>query len=381
MKRNYFFILLILLVACKEKYMPNIPRPVNGNLVVEGFINLGTGPTIIQLTRITGLDSAQLFFETGALVEVQSESGSSFPLTEQGLGRYSIDQVPLIVGDRYQLHIATSNGKEYKSDLSEVKITPPIDSLNWSTDGNQVLIFVSTHDDQNQTKYYQWQFEETWVYTAFYRSVFVYQDSSIITRPDNEQIFNCWRSDFSKTISIASSANLTQDLITRFPLTNVSILMTDKLVVRYSILVKQYALSQEWYEWNEKIKKNTEQLGSIFDAQPSGTGGNVHCITDPKEAVVGFVGCTTETDKRIFIDHSEVPGTYNHGYPVTCALDTIPFSPYDAAVFAEIFSNPANIPVDYEYFKGFPVGITYSDTPCTDCNLQGGISIKPDFWQ
>ena len=242
MKRIFYFLFLILSVACKDKYIPNIPRPVNGNLVVEGFINLGTGPTIIQLSRVNGLDSTQILFETGAFVEVQSESSGYFPLTEQGLGRYAINQIAFYPNQRYRLHIVTSNGRDYLSDYSLVNITPPIDSVNWSSDGNQVSIFVSTHDNQNLTKYYQWQFEETWQYNAFYQSQLLYKDSMVIIRPDSLQIFSCWRSDFSQTISIASTSNLTQDLITRFPLTSVSILTTDKFVVRYSILVKQYAL-------------------------------------------------------------------------------------------------------------------------------------------
>jgi hypothetical protein len=372
---------MILSVACKDKYMPNIPKPLNGNLVVEGYINLGTGPTIIQLSRVNGLDSTQILFETGAFVEVQSESSGYFPLTEQGLGRYAVDQISFYPNQRYRLHIVTSNGRDYLSEYSQVNITPAIDSVNWSSDGNQVSIFVSTHDGQNLTKYYQWQFEETWQYTAFYQSQLLYKDSMVIVRPDSLQIFNCWRSDYSQTISIASTQNLTQDLITRFPLTSVSILSTDKFVVRYSILVKQYALSEEWYEWNEKIKKNTEQLGTIFDPQPSGTGGNIHCTTDSTEAVIGFVGCTTETDKRIFIDHLEVPGSYPHGYPVSCGLDTI-LTASGPGYLTSILSNTAHIPVNYVYSPyGNLIGITYSDIPCADCNSQGGSSIKPDFWQ
>jgi len=370
----------MLSVGCREKYIPDIPNSQKGILVVEGFINLGTGPTIIQLTRSAGLDSAYLSFETGARLEVQTEGGASFPLTEQGRGKYTIDQVPLMAGERYRLHILTSNGRNYLSDLSEVNMTPPIDSVNWKMNGDQVAIFVSTHDPQNKTSYYQWQFEETWQYTAMYQSLLTYTGNSVISRPTEEQIFNCWRSDNSNTILISSSADLTEDVISQFPVTEVPVLTTDKLVLRYSILVKQYGLSKDWYEWIQKVKKNTEQLGSLFDPQPSGTGGNIHSVSDPDEMVIGWVGCTTETDKRIFIDHKEVPGSYPHGYPVTCALDTVD---YDSAAIVRALSIPGRLPVEYirSMFSSDIIGITVSSSFCADCNLQGGSSVKPVFWQ
>jgi hypothetical protein len=131
----------------------------------------------------------------------------------------------------------------------------------------------------------------------------------------------------STTISIANTEKLTANVIYQFPLTQIPYNTSDKLIDRYSILVKQYALTRDWYEWNQKIKKNTEQLGSIFDAQPSETGGNIHCVTDPLETVVGFVGCTTETEKRIFIDRTEIPrGIISTGYEF-CVPDTVAPNP------------------------------------------------------
>jgi len=368
-------------MACKEKYMPEISKPDTGFLVVEGFINVGTGPTIIQLTRTAGLDSTHFSFEAGAHVLVETESGMNFPMTESSPGKYIVNQVTPIDGQRYRVHITTKNGRNYLSDLTEVKTTPEIDSVNWTTDGENVSIFVNTHDPNNQTLYYKWQFEETWQYTSYYLSSIKYQDDSISVRTPDEQFFYCYRNDYSKSISLSTSADLSQDIIARYPLTSVSILNTDKLVVRYSILVKQYALTKEWYEWNLKIKKNTEQLGSIFDAQPSGTGGNVHCTTDPSEAVIGYIGSTTEADKRIFIDHTEVPGSYNHGYPASCDSQFVRID--SAEVAKNLRGHPDKLPIEFvrDMKTSEIIGIQISDAICVDCNLQGGSSVKPPFWQ
>ena len=67
-----------------------------------------------------------------------------------GLAHRSDTKIPV--------HILTSNGKEYLSDLSEVKITPPIDSVTGRAGPDMVTIYVSTHDDQKKSIYYQWTF-------------------------------------------------------------------------------------------------------------------------------------------------------------------------------------------------------------------------------
>ena len=65
------------------------------------------------------------------------------------------------------------------------------------------------------------------------------------------------------------------------------------------------------------MKKNTEQTGSLFDPQPSQLSGNIHCLTDPNELVIGYVEITQEQTQRIFISSSEVSDWH---YDPGCAL-------------------------------------------------------------
>src|SRR5664279_5528672 len=106
--RLTWLLLLILFGACKDKYMPNIKYPPTGFLVVEGYINSGKDSTFIYLTRTSGLDSIQIFSESGAQVEVQSEQGASYPLSEQPGGKYAVGQLPIDPAQKYRLHIKLS---------------------------------------------------------------------------------------------------------------------------------------------------------------------------------------------------------------------------------------------------------------------------------
>ncbi|HEY4935633.1 MAG TPA: DUF4249 domain-containing protein, partial [Puia sp.] len=287
--------------------MPHINYPASGFLVVEGFINTGNGPTTITINRSSPLDSIRVIPEPGAQVEVQSEQGASFSLSETGGGNYSIDQIPIDSSQKYRIHIKTSNGKEYLSELSEVKITPAIDTVEWKAGSDLLTIYVSTHDDRNKSIYYEWYYQETWKYHSEYFSSYQYVNREILPRPDGDTLFTCWNYNQSTEINLASSVNLNSDIIYQFPLNTISYFTTNRLNDRYSILVKQIVLTKEWYEWKQNLKKNTEQLGSIFDAQPSETGGNIHNVADPTEQVIGYIGCTSQTENRIFIDRSQIP--------------------------------------------------------------------------
>ena len=113
-------------------------------------------------------------------------------------------------------------------------------------------------------------------------------------------------------IILGSSEMLSSDHI-YFPIMSIPA-ADEKLRVLYSINVKQFSVSQEAYSYLQKLKKNTEEIGSIFAAQPSELSGNIHCTTDPSETAIGFVEVSQEKQKRIFISNNQVPEwNYNDG--------------------------------------------------------------------
>src|ERR1700754_379436 len=105
MKLAPWFLLIIFIAACKDKYNPEIHLPSSGFLVVEGFINTGTGPTTISLSRSAAIDHITEIPEPGAEIEVQSDQGTSYPLSEDTTGSYSIKQLPVDSSLKYRLHI------------------------------------------------------------------------------------------------------------------------------------------------------------------------------------------------------------------------------------------------------------------------------------
>ena len=147
---------------------------------------------------------------------------------------------------------------------------------------------------------------------------------------------------------------------------------SEKLSVLYSINLKQYALSHEDYLFLSKIKKNTEQLGTIFDPQPSELEGNIHCVTNPNELVVGYVDVSEEMVKRVFISNAELPGW---NYQSDCQLQTIDNDPGSIAEFGL-----SQIPVIPVLVVNLQIKkFSASAETCVDCTLSG-TNIRPPFW-
>jgi hypothetical protein len=89
------------------------------------------------------------------------------------------------------------------------------------------------------------------------------------------------------------------------------------------MLLKQYGLSSDAYTFWSQMKKNTEELGSIFDAQPSQINGNIHCTTNPVEPVFGYVSITNIQTKRIYINRTSLPVTIPFVTTALAACSTI----------------------------------------------------------
>src|SRR5215469_11099559 len=320
MKKNFQLVIIcmmmLLFATCKQAYDPQIQANNSKLLVEEGFLNSGQGPTVIRLSRTTDVHDTILKPEIGAQLTVEGDDGNKFSLVENGNGEYKIDQLPLNSNAKYRLDIKTADGKEYASDYSPVRYTPPIDSITWQRENGGVRIYVNAHDPQNATRYYQWKYEETWeIHSAFYNSLkyifdvlnepirveLKYPDQSI-----DSTIYRCWNTLNSSSIILGSTEKLISDVV-YLPVQYIEP-HSEKLSVLYSINLRQYAISHDNYLFLQKMKRNTEQLGTLFDAQPSETSGNIHCLTVPGETVIGYVEVSQEQVKRIFIANSQVPG-------------------------------------------------------------------------
>jgi hypothetical protein len=375
--------LLLSLFGCRKPFDPETIKGFSSALIVEGVIN-PTGVTRIYLSRTLDLDDkVSVKPELKAIVQVVSENNTVQSLAEGANGLYSLAQLSLNSSQKYRLKVKTSDGREYQSDLLTVRNTPPIDSFEWVREPNGVGIYISTHDNQNGTKYYQWDFEENWELRskdeAMYTAVNAVTGGGVrVVARDPKEVplmFTCYKFQRSTNIDIVSTAKLSADVVAKHPIVFIPN-GSEKLDVRYSILIRQYAITFEAFEYLSMMKRNSEQLGSFFDAQPTELIGNIRNINDPKDVAIGFVTIAPVLEKRIFITKADVPGWT---FRLNC-LDIVVKNHPDS--LARYFG-PGNSSIP-QYpgtnSQGAVEQWNGTSAACMDCRIRGGNNDKPSFW-
>ncbi len=379
---------------CKQPYFPPVAKSNLSYLVVDGTILSGPDSTIINLSRTENVtDSAYSPNpETGATVSLAGVNNGTYPLTEITPGKYVIVGLTLSTSQQYHLKITRSNGETYQSDTLSVKYNPPIDSITYSVNNGAVHFFVSTHDPANNTRYYRWACQETWQYHSTSTSQLVYQNGNTITRTAAQRVYYCWNADQSTDILIGSSANLNQDVIYEDPILVDSVLISvyppniqladptanQKFTVEYSLLVNQFALTAGAFNYWQNLKQITEELGTIFSPEPSSElGGNMQCLTNPNEPVIGYVSACTEQNQRIYLNPSQIYGGTTPDPPLGCYTflivpDSINYYLSSSFVFTPLDSDVTT--------TGVFIGIIAAPAICGDCTMLGGSNQKPAWW-
>lgn len=367
------FILLFFfsLSSCRDKFEMELKPSDKSVLVVDGMLNAGTGPTTFKLSQSTSLADPVSFRPiSNAVMNVEASNGTLYPLTATGNGNYIHTQLPLVFGAQYRLNIRINN-REYQSDFVEARRTPEIDSITWKKDADGLLLYASTHDAANNTRYYKWDFDETWEIRTYYAAMFEYTGGTTIVPVQSPVNYRCWKYSNSTRIILGSTAQLQSDVVNEAPVHFIENL-SEKISVRYSMLLRQQSITRTAHEYFTLMRKNTESIGSIFDPQPSELRGNIRCITDPSEAVIGYLTASNITQKRIFINAQEA----NWSYLQSCPYEEVP---NNATAIAQYV--PQYLPWSA---KESPTGaiLSYYMSPafCVDCTKRGGNLAMPGYW-
>ena len=392
MKRNRIIrilgmaILIMGLVTCVKKYEPKAITSANRYLVVDGVINTGAnGITTIVLSRSKNLaDTVSFIPELGAQISIISASGNSYPMVDANFtGKYTSAALNLTMNDQYGVAITTADGHHYQSTLVAPKATAPIDSVTWNQSpvNYGVTINVSTHDPANATHYYRWDYTETWQHNAPEQAYWVLING-IVTPLDADfmndprQTHQCYTTAPATNITVANSLGLSQDVISLQPVTFIP-LNNERITIRYSIQVNQYAISEDAYKYWLLVQNNSQSLGGLFDLLPSQHNSKIQCITNPREPVIGYISACSIQQKRIFITNGQVGGNWVKFEPYNeCTTQIIPTDLNNFQLYT--FPDTSYTPW---YFTGNNIpALVIVKKYCVDCRTQGGTNAKPSFW-
>lgn len=386
MKRYLWFITIgfaiILAGSCIDPYNPPEIAMAEPYLIVDGLVDLSDEKARVILVHSQALDEGgEPLRESNATVTITVNGTQTFALAETAPGEYSAWGLTINPDDECQLRVKTSGGEEFLSEMVTSRETPPIDSVTWTANPTHLDIEVNTHDPTGNTRYYRWKYEQTVMYRSINPSSYVWdaEQQEIRGRNLDEQIFECWKTSSSTSIGVFSTKGLSEDIVSRFII--VSFPSTAfELRTKYSILVKQFAIDENEFNFWTDLKKNTESIGTIFDPQPSQIAGNVHAVSSSGSRVLGYFSVGASTQKRMFVSYQELPynaSEYETGYP-GCGF----FTKDTLKIGVFLSGSKRQLLIDGIYDGPFLVGYWTAENRCIDCRIaHGGTNVQPDFWE
>jgi len=372
--RNFFTIIFFALAStgCITPFEPAGVASGESIVVIEGNIIQNDTSRVVVSRTVDLNEQNSIAYVSNAQVWVESESGEKYNgigVKEGNKTEYRINTVGIDPSKRYKLCVV-ADFSLYESDYVPVLNTPEIDSIGYYVhpDNRNVTFYVNTHDPQNSTRFYKWNYHEDWEFHSMYRSVWEYDPvkDSVRNIPWEQNRYNCWQKAVSSSILVESTENLSQDVVHQKKLTTIG--ENDKRVnYLYSIELTQMAISKEAYIYWENMRKNSDNIGGLFSPQPSEITGNIHNTNNLQQRVIGYVSAARVSKKRVYANAVDI-GIYK--WPTTC--ETI------------IIDNINNIPfktlheMDYDIIN-HDDAIIWASRRCVDCRLFGTKN-KPLFW-
>lgn len=393
-----FFSIAFAVYSCIEPYEPEVGT-YDSTIVVDGIFTDGQDTSTIILTRSYAYSGGDPEFLTQATVIIEDDQGNRATLSETAPGKYQND--PAVFSGRpgrsYRLLIITLEGDQFESDWETLKSSPLIENVYFENgerpfdDPNLnpvkgVQLLLNTRDPENNTRFYRWEYEETYQFGLIYPPQIRVEfgnppargnDEVFFLGPDEYEGYRCWKTVRSSKLLIASTEDFTQDIIEAFPLKFVDN-RSPRLYNRYSLLVKQYAISEDYYDFLKTIEATNQTTGSLFDPIPNELFGNIRSSDGNRAPVLGYFAVAGIDTSRFFISREELPVELNPPYGPNCPSDTIPYS--FGTLYNAVFSGN-RILYNYTFdLLGNPNGYLLTWPDCALCSASDATNVRPDFW-
>ena len=353
-------------------------------LIVEGYLTGEAKNHKILLSSTSRINDRQRIAEEGASVSLQDNEGGIVTLTENEPGVYYTPFYAGSPGKSYQLFIQTEDGRKYTSAQVKFKNTPEIQNIygeyigDRGDEGNGIAIYLDAEDPSGLTRFYRWELEETYEIKTPFPSNFIWIGGNNVIFRD-QPVDNCWATDTSQNIMVATTANLQFDKITKHTLRFIPA-TSPVMRIKYSLLVRQYALDETSYLFWKMIHDVNETQGSLFDVQTGAVRGNIQSDLNPDEMVLGYFDAGVVAEKRVFFSPGDfTPSGYKVPKYLTVCSEYVPVEVSINDIGAYMEKNQEAMEISES--TGFGA-VTLHILPKYCCNCTDkGTNVKPSFWK
>ncbi|MFD2943159.1 DUF4249 domain-containing protein [Flavobacterium notoginsengisoli] len=399
-KISLFLILAFAISSCTEQYVFQ-NTGFESALVVEGTITNELKNQTIRLSQVYELEETGPKLEKGANVFILDDKGNEYQFAEKDTVYESITPFKAEPGRKYQLKIKTSAGKNYTSDEQALTTETKIDNVTATVEtvnGERgVQINVNSFDPTNSSKYYRYEYTETYKVIAPLWSPFeafvidvpavpedpregtpgspASENISIVRR--TKQVRICFSTKKSNSIILNSTNALSEDRV-HFPVRFIS---NQNYIIshRYTIFVKQYIQNLAAHTYYKTLKDLSSSGSILSPKQPGFFYGNIKSVENPSEKVIGFFEVSAVSSERIYFNYEDLfpreplPPYYESDCEMKEFADCTGDPPCAAVQLRSVIRSRELI-----YFSGFSPYFLVKPA-CGDCTKFSS-NIVPPFW-
>ncbi|MBR5905102.1 MAG: DUF4249 family protein [Bacteroidales bacterium] len=378
MKKTILYILLALAAsACIYPYDADLDTEVPERLVVAGDILIGE-QTQIDLGYVMPLGTnpyTERRTPPEASVVVENDLGQAFRGTKVRDGRYIVDTENAPENARYRLMVRLEDNREYITPWSGVNQEPEIRDITYQVNDSQMQLFCSLNGRDSLWNF-SWEYDEVWEYHAYFIPdlLYDYQNGEYVVQRKFSDYYFCWNSRSSVEPCLATADGLSENSVVNNNFLNIN-RSDDRLNYYYSIQLKVRGLSSDARKYMEHMMSLSNGTGDLFTPTPSEMRGNITCVGNPEEQVVGFVSVCKRSFQRIFIHTENI-------YKCPEYPDGLLFYPQPDEDGNYNLDNLFNYssPVFYELPEPNATNVRWGPKRCVDCRAWGGTKTRPEWW-
>jgi len=393
MKSSYFILLiaLVCLYSCLEPFNPQLRESESSFLVVDGIITDQPGPYIVKITRSAAIGE-ETEFVSGVDMSIEEENGVTETLTETSSGIYQTGGIQGKEGKRYRLNF-NYLGQQYQSSWQKIYASPVIDSIYYkaekrgTTDRDNdvygVQFFIANHGTEDGTKYFRFEWDETWRIGVARGITDDYVGRDSITPTTKRFITTCWKSAETRSLNLGTTLGLSKNVLSGHKLGFITG-EEARFTRKYSTLIKQYTLSEEEYLFWKYLKEANEEIGGLFGKQPAKVVSNVTNLSNPSETILGYFSASGLAEKRLFVGTGNLPSelTASPSCLLQAYLKEELMEEYETTLLDGIEDGNLFFRLLYdEEDTEVVAGAELTALHCVDCVANGGDDTKPDFWE
>jgi hypothetical protein len=329
MKRIFFYLILsVFLIAffsCQEVYVNDSLDASLKIPVVEGIVTNGTGPFFVLLYYARPYYDKSRTGISGATVYLKDDLENIYFFKESSIGAYKSEpqEFKAVIGRSYTLFAELPDGTLLKSDAELLRDTLRIQKIikrketredYYRNYDNQIVIrniygeanYAVIDSNYSQKAFYR--VTSTYnVYSSYTGSSFTYKTIIVNGIPyefviTTDTITQCSSSYSENTLpkigSFSPGGNLPDEermQLSFFILSPDNYINPGFVNLDSSLFTYIYTISQEAYDYYESISKQLSATSRLFDPLPTQLVGNMHCISDSNQVVLGFFEASSHT--------------------------------------------------------------------------------------